>query len=204
MENGSYLLSRFCIRSGSTTGRVCIAEAALVFLDFSCAGRKTNANPYCVTDFVGSTDFLQQLNRSCFHIRYRNDGRRIVRLRRGEVISCDMCFAKSVCCLNADADCTNRVPKRPSPPSFPATNQRLSLVGKEEASTADKRRRLRRLVLLCTLLTRRRRHNNPPVCAMHTGGHFIQERTPESAQLRSSRLQPGTDLRRTRPRQYPG
>ena len=42
-----------------TAGWVCIAETALVFLDLSRVAWKSNANPYCITSFVGSTDFLQ-------------------------------------------------------------------------------------------------------------------------------------------------
>ena len=51
-----------------TAGWVCIAETASVFLDLSRVACQTNANPYCVTDFVGSTDFLQVLNRNCYQI----------------------------------------------------------------------------------------------------------------------------------------
>ena len=34
-------------------------KTALVFLDLSRVAWKSNANPYCITSFVGSTDFLQ-------------------------------------------------------------------------------------------------------------------------------------------------
>ena len=41
-----------------TADWVCIAETASVFLDLSRAAGQTNANPYCIANFVGSTDFL--------------------------------------------------------------------------------------------------------------------------------------------------
>ncbi len=51
-----------------TAGWVCIAETASVFLDLSRAAWKPNANPYYLTNFVCSTDFLQVLKRNCRYI----------------------------------------------------------------------------------------------------------------------------------------
>ncbi len=41
-----------------TAGWVCIAETASVFLNLSRVVWKPNANPHCVANFAGSTDFL--------------------------------------------------------------------------------------------------------------------------------------------------
>ena len=60
---------------------VCGLVAALIFSDLSRVAWKPNANPYCITNFVGSTDFLHLLNCNNYQIRYRNDGRRVVRIR---------------------------------------------------------------------------------------------------------------------------
>ena len=43
-------------------------KTALVFLDLSRLACQTNANPYCITNFVGSTDLLQVLNCNGYQI----------------------------------------------------------------------------------------------------------------------------------------
>ena len=95
-------LGRMHRQSRRTRGLV----AALVFWDLSRVAWKPNANPYCVTKFVGSADFLQQLNRNDCQIRFQNDGRRVVRC--GEVCWGDMRTVKSVCCLNSETVGTKR------------------------------------------------------------------------------------------------